>query len=511
MSRGPPCARRPALGYVRAFMDPAVFRPVPRAIGRALLLGALGGAALGLLVEAPLVLAAAFGAVAAAIALSVRQVRGMRVVASERGVEVRGGPSPVAARWEELRLGFGRSLRPDGTLQRYAIIADLAGRSFAFADLGRGPAPEPVRGADGRPVEVVDLRDAALLLALLVQRMPAWHVLPPELHEATFVPPPEADAAPPVADPAEARGLHPAGGRRARIGIVGLAGKLLGTLGKALKTANLGWAVASAATYGIFFKWQFAVAIILQLFVHEYGHVHAMRKTGMRVRGMYFVPFLGAIAVTDDSFRSQRQAAYVALSGPIWGGAFSLLPAALFLWTREPMFAAITAWWAFINLFNLLPIAPLDGGRVMKAFAFSFSSTLGVAVSLLGLAAAVAAATWLGYGLIWLVAALGAMELVSESQARSGGRALRLLPDRGRFGPVQYAYLRAVIGPPAAAPPAYARDLERMERAAHAAPMRARELLAWGLGYAGLAAGLLALVHFMGTVPGAELTRQILS
>jgi len=490
-------------------MDPAVFRPVPRGVGRALLLGAGGGAVLGAVVEAPVLVAAAFGAIASAIAISVRQVRGLRAVATEQGVAVRGGGAGLEARWEELRLAFGRSLRPDGTVQRHAMIADPRGRTFAFAWLAGGPPPAPVSGADGKPVEVVDLRDAPLLLALLVQRIPAWYVLPPELLESPLSPAPAEEPEKGAAASAGERER-----RRPRVGLLGLVGKLGGTVAKALKTANLGWAAASAAAYGILFSWKFAAALLLQLFIHEYGHVHAMRRTGMNVRGMYFVPFVGALAVTDDSFRSRRQQAYVALSGPIWGAVFCVVPAGLYLWTRDPTFAAIAAWWALINLFNLLPIAPLDGGRVMQAFAFSFSSTLGVALSVLGLAAAVAVATWLGYGLVWLVAALGAMELLSESQARAGGRALRLLPDRARLGPAQYAYLHAIIAPPLRGerPEALvARELERMERAARAEPMRAREIAAWGIGYAALAAGLLALVHFLGTVPGAAAAARLLT
>jgi Zn-dependent protease len=246
--------------------------------------------------------------------------------------------------------------------------------------------------------------------------------------------------------------------------------------------------------------------------VHEYGHVHAMRKTGMKVRGMYFIPFLGALAVTEDAFTSRRQQAYVALSGPIWGSALALLPAGLFLWTHNPFYAAVAAWWALINLFNLLPIAPLDGGRVMQSFAYSYSSGLGLAVSILGLAGAVALAAALGFSLIYLVALLGAMELVSEAQARAGARAIRLLPDASRFGAPHYLYLRAVLGPPAGAPGEgfFVRNLALQERAAHSAPMRPAELAAWGLAYAGLAMGLVVLVYLMRALPGAEAAAGVL-
>ncbi|HEY7724460.1 MAG TPA: site-2 protease family protein, partial [Anaeromyxobacteraceae bacterium] len=249
-----------------------------------------------------------------------------------------------------------------------------------------------------------------------------------------------------------------------------------------------------------------------QLFVHEYGHVHAMRRTGMRVRGMYFIPFLGALAVTEDEFTSRRQQAYVALNGPLWGSALALLPAAAYAAGGDPQWAAVASWWAIINLFNLLPIAPLDGGRVMQAFAFSYSSTLGLAVSVAGLVGAVALGTALGFSLIWLVAALGAVELFSEAQARVGARALRLLPEPARFGPPHWLALHAALGPPPGGPAELAllRGLDRARRAARAEPLRGAEMVRWGLAYAGLAAALVLLVFALRHLPGADLAAGIL-
>ncbi|HYG69967.1 MAG TPA: site-2 protease family protein, partial [Anaeromyxobacteraceae bacterium] len=483
-------------------MESAVFRPALRSVRRTLLLGALGGAALGFTARIPILLAALFGAVAAVIAVSVRHVRGVRLVADEAGVAVRGADGGLAARWEELRVGFGRSMREDGVLQRYAILGGPRGRCFAFANFAGAPPCEPVLGLDGARVPVVDLGDAALLLAVVVQRVPAWHVLPEELREA----PGPIDAVAPLTPSLSPRDAGGEGEKlqgekrpRASVGLLAILAKLGGTAVKALKTANVGWAAASAAAYGFLFSWKFAAALLVQLFVHEYGHVHAMRRTGMRVRGMYFVPFLGAMAVTDDAFTSRRQQAYVALAGPLWGALFSLVPAGLWLWTQDPMWAAIASWWAIINLFNLLPIAPLDGGRVMQSFAYSFSSTLGVAVTVLGLAGAVAAGTALGYSLVWLVAALGAMELLAESRSRAGGRALRLLPERSRFGLGHWRWLRAVAGPAPSevADAFFERELARMEATARAEPMRPWQIAAWGLAYAALAAGLIGLVRAM--------------
>jgi len=523
----------------------ASFRPVPAPVGKALLLGAAGGAGLGLLLGLPssaFLLFLAFGAVAAWVAVAASHASGLRAVADGRGLRVLGPRGAAAAgldgAWSELRLGFGFTRRADGGVQRYAILADARGRSFAFADLAGAPPCEPVTGAEGRAVPVVDLREAALLLGLVVQRCPAWHVLPEPLASAaagawggaattTGASTPTATgtstATPPTMIPAPAPPATGSPQRSARLGVLALLaklgsklvaglGKVGGTAVKAVKTTNVGWAAASAASYSLLWNWKVALALMLQLFVHEYGHVHAMRKTGMRVRGMYFIPFLGAMAVTEDQFTSRKQQAYVALNGPLWGSALILLPAALYLWTDDPVFAAVASLWALINLFNLLPIAPLDGGRVMQAFALSFSSGLGLAVSVLGLFALVALGTQLGFSLVWLLAALGAMELVSEAQARTGARALRLLPEGARFGPAHWLYLRAVLGPPPGSPsePVFLHGLERAERAAHAEPLRPGEMVRWGLAYAGLAVALVLLVWLLRHVPGAGVAATIL-
>jgi Zn-dependent protease len=509
----------------RDVQEAAVFRPPLRGAGGNVLLGAAAGSMVGLFFAIPAILAAAFGAVAAAIAIATRHARGLRVVADEGGLRVLDGGAPVDVAWGELRLGFGLTQRQDGTIQRYAIVADRQGRSFAFGETG-GRGCGTVQGADGRNVEVTDLRDAPLLLAVIIQRAGAWGAFPESLRElGAAVAGPEPAGGPPSrtlppADEAPARAP-----RRAGAGLVGLVAKLgskvaatIGKVGtgalKAAKTANVGWAVASAAAYSILFSWKFALAIMVQLFVHEYGHVHAMRRTGMKVRGMYFIPLLGAVAVTDEAFKTRRQQVYVALNGPLWGSLLAVIPAALWFWTGDALWATIAAWWALINLFNLLPIAPLDGGRVMQAFAFSYSSSLGLALSLAGLVGALALGTAAGFSLIWFVAALGAMELVSESQVHAGARALRLLPESGRFRAPHWLFLRGAVapvsGPGGTGDVLFLRSLERQERAARAAPLRKWELVRWGLAYAGLALALVAIVWFLRHVPGADLASRIL-
>jgi Zn-dependent protease len=512
-----------------AVAEHAVFRPPQGSLRLPLFLGAAGGAGLAFLLDIDAIpLFGLLGAVAAWLASAASHATGLRAVADEAGLRVLGpGQHPavgLAARWEELRLGFGFASREDGMAQRYAVVADRRGRSFAFSDLSGQPACGSVQGADGRAVPVVDLREAAFLLGLVVQRTPAWQVIPETLLQDP--PPAPAPGAPDV--PAIDRGLPSTSGapsreRGGRVGVLGLllklgtkiagsAGKLGAGALKAVKTTNLGLAAASAAAYSVVFSWKFAVAILLQLFVHEYGHVHAMRRTGMKVRGMYFIPFLGAVAVHEDAFSSRRQQAYVALNGPLWGSLLALLPAGAWLATGEPVFAAVASWWALINLFNLLPISPLDGGRVMQAFAFSFSSGLGLAASAAGLALAVAVGSATGFSLLWFIALLGGFEMLSEAQARGGARALRLLPAPDRFGPLAWIYLRSALGPAPGGPGElrFLSGIERARAAGRAVPMTAGEMVRWGLGYAGLAAALVLLVWALRHVPGAGMAAGFL-
>jgi Zn-dependent protease len=117
-----------------------------------------------------------------------------------------------------------------------------------------------------------------------------------------------------------------------------------------------------------------ATAVIGVVLVHELGHVLAMRARGMRVRGVLFVPLFGAATFPEHSFRTRWDEALVALAGPATGlpfaGAIALalgsdaLPAAV----ADTLRLALV-WALGINLLNLLPLMPLDGGRVMACLA----------------------------------------------------------------------------------------------------------------------------------------------
>jgi membrane-associated protease RseP (regulator of RpoE activity) len=109
-----------------------------------------------------------------------------------------------------------------------------------------------------------------------------------------------------------------------------------------------------------------------------------MRMVGLRVKGIYLVPFFGGAAVPKTAYRSQGQLGFVALMGP----GFSLIPtlalAAAYWVTADARLLNAIFYFAIINAVNLLPIYPLDGGLILNALLGSFSPRLARAASWVG-------------------------------------------------------------------------------------------------------------------------------
>lgn len=186
---------------------------------------------------------------------------------------------------------------------------------------------------------------------------------------------------------------------------------------KALKVGKLALAAISMASYAYVFTWKFSLMIMVMLFVHESGHIWAMKRYGMKTKGIYFIPFLGGAAVAESDFPSRKAEVVIAIMGPIWGFALALLAGGVYLYTKNPLFAAVSAWMALINLFNLLPINPLDGGRIMKSIAFSIGSTLGLMFMIVGIAGSLLLIHRAGLGLVAFITYVGIAELVFEFRA----------------------------------------------------------------------------------------------
>jgi len=153
-----------------------------------------------------------------------------------------------------------------------------------------------------------------------------------------------------------------------------LLAKLLGPLkGLLLALPKLkllttsGSMLVSVAAYSLIWGWRFALGFVVLLLVHELGHVIQLRREGIEASAPMFVPFLGAVVAARSLGDDAAAEARVGLAGPLLGslGAALLIP----LWqaTGDQFWQALAFTGFFLNLFNLLPVVPLDGGRAMAA------------------------------------------------------------------------------------------------------------------------------------------------
>jgi Zn-dependent protease len=127
--------------------------------------------------------------------------------------------------------------------------------------------------------------------------------------------------------------------------------------------------LVSIAAYSLIFGWPFAAGFVLLLLVHEMGHVIQLRREGIEASAPMFIPFLGAVVAAKSLGDDAAAEARVGLAGPVLGslGAALLIP--VWLATGNEFWQALAFTGFFLNLFNLLPVVPLDGGRAMAAMA----------------------------------------------------------------------------------------------------------------------------------------------
>ncbi len=199
-----------------------------------------------------------------------------------------------------------------------------------------------------------------------------------------------------------------------------LGPKLLKVVVAALKSAKvvkLGLGVGSVVGYAWLFSWQFSVLIVASLVVHEYGHVWAMRQVGIPTRGFYLIPFVGGAAVPERAFRNRLEEQYVSIMGPLFGLAQATVMYAAFLATGHALLGAAAGWVAMLNLFNLLPIPPLDGGRIWKSAAFSIGYGKGLIIMAVAAALGLAVMILFRFGLLAVFGALAVIEMAWEMRA----------------------------------------------------------------------------------------------
>ncbi|QDR81919.1 site-2 protease family protein [Sporomusa termitida] len=151
--------------------------------------------------------------------------------------------------------------------------------------------------------------------------------------------------------------------RRAGIGFVGLLALI--QMGGALSTAAS--MLVSLAFYALAFGGRFALGFILLLLVHELGHVVASRIVGLRATGPTFIPFIGAVISLNRAPVNAKMTANIAIGGPAAGTLSALLCLAFYFWSDSMLILVLAYTACLLNLFNLIPCAPLDGERIAAA------------------------------------------------------------------------------------------------------------------------------------------------
>jgi Zn-dependent protease len=171
--------------------------------------------------------------------------------------------------------------------------------------------------------------------------------------------------------------------------------------------------LVSIAAYTFIWGWRFALGFVALLFVHEMGHYIQLRREGIKPSGMVFIPFVGAVVGTKSLGGNALAEARVGLAGPILGSLGALAVALWGFAVDSELLKALAFTGFFLNLFNLLPVVPLDGGRAMAAMApWMWFLGLGAVVTLVFL--------WPNPILI-LIAIFGGMEVYKRWNMRRHG------------------------------------------------------------------------------------------
>src|SRR6266498_4290628 len=123
----------------------------------------------------------------------------------------------------------------------------------------------------------------------------------------------------------------------------------------------------SAAFYVWLGGWWFGIGLVVLLFVHEMGHVLEARHQGLPVSAPLFIPFMGALITMKQMPHNAWREARLAIAGPLLGSAGALALYLVGIAYDSQHLKALAFLGFLINLFNLLPVIPLDGGRITAA------------------------------------------------------------------------------------------------------------------------------------------------
>lgn len=128
----------------------------------------------------------------------------------------------------------------------------------------------------------------------------------------------------------------------------------------------------SAVAYAFWLGPWFAIGLVGMLFIHEMGHVVAMKMRGYKASAPVFIPFLGAV-IFGPRMTDRDDEAFIGIGGPVLGGLAAIVTLGIWFFIEDKgsdlavILLMVSYVGMFLNVFNLMPIRPLDGGRVTQA------------------------------------------------------------------------------------------------------------------------------------------------
>jgi Zn-dependent protease len=193
------------------------------------------------------------------------------------------------------------------------------------------------------------------------------------------------------------------------------AGLVQNDLSSQIKNAAITGGLTFASFFALFGPSAAAMLIGLIL-IHELGHVIAMRWAGIPVKGIYFIPFFGGVAIGADRYRSEIERGIVALMGPGFSISTTAFLAGLAVQSNDPALRELAILSALLNGFNLLPIQPLDGGQIMQSLLSRVQPEIARAFHTIALISGGAIALYLGSAVMLMVLLLAAPSIASTGK-----------------------------------------------------------------------------------------------
>ncbi|HXH83318.1 MAG TPA: site-2 protease family protein, partial [Candidatus Tectomicrobia bacterium] len=144
--------------------------------------------------------------------------------------------------------------------------------------------------------------------------------------------------------------------------------KLVAFLASVLKLKTVATMLLSVGAYALEWGLPFAVGFVLLIFVHEAAHAVALRQEGIPAGAPVFIPFVGAFVAMKGRPRDAAVEARVALAGPLVGSLAAWAVLAVGSALDHALLTALGRTGVLLNLFNLVPVSPLDGGRIAGVF-----------------------------------------------------------------------------------------------------------------------------------------------